>query len=382
MAPFVVRPTRDRDREWVRRFTAERWGAEVVAVHGVVYRPDDLAGFIAEDEGGRPLGLATYVASEGACELVTLDSVEEGRGVGTALVEAVAAAGRDSGCARLWLVTTNDNLHALGFYQRRGFHLAAVHRGAVAKARELKPSIPEVAPNGIPLRDELELEMALGPPGERGTAAGAGPLGHLLANNTAWAEAQARRDPGFFGRLAAGQNPRCLWIGCSDSRVPPEALMRLPPGELFVHRNIANLVSPGDASALSAVQFAVEHLGVDHVVVCGHYRCGGVGAALGPAASGPLESWIGPVRRLAEAHGKELSAQEGHEARWRRLCELNVVAQVDVLRGLDPVRRAWDEGRSLLIHGWMFDLETGRLRDLEITAGGPPAGFRGTEGRP
>ena len=155
-----IRSLDETDRGWVTELIRERWGAETVVGHGVVHTPHKLPGFVAH-ERGETLGLATYALAEGGCELVTIDSLVEGRGVGTALLEAVAEAARRAGCRRVWLVTTNDNLPALRFYQRRGFVLTALHRDAVAKSRDLKPEIPRFGNDGIPIRDELELERAL-----------------------------------------------------------------------------------------------------------------------------------------------------------------------------------------------------------------------------
>jgi ribosomal protein S18 acetylase RimI-like enzyme len=148
-----IRPLRGRDRPWVRETIRERWGSEIVVAHGVVYRPADLEGFVALD-GGRSVGLLTYALESEACEIVTIDALQEGRGVGTALVEAA----RGLGSSRLWLITTNDNVVAQRFYERTGFRLVAVHEGAVARSRELKPEISETGANGVPIRDELEYE--------------------------------------------------------------------------------------------------------------------------------------------------------------------------------------------------------------------------------
>lgn len=156
----TVRSVAREDRPWVRRLVAERWGAETVVAHGTLYHPHELAGFVAEANGER-VGLLTYDLRGGGCEIVTLASLRPGIGVGTALLAAVQDAGRRAGCGRLWLITTNDNLAALRFYQRRGFVLAALHRDAVAAARTLKPEIPLVGDHGIPIRDEIELEMRL-----------------------------------------------------------------------------------------------------------------------------------------------------------------------------------------------------------------------------
>lgn len=157
-----VRPVLPSEREWVRALTIAEWGAEIVVVHGRVYRPDELPGFWAES-GGERSGLLTYEIRDRACEIVTLNALRRGRGIGTALVLAVREEAVRSGCRRLWLVTTNDNLEALRFYQRRGFVLAALRRNAVEASRRRKPQIPLVGAHGIPIRDEIELESTLGP---------------------------------------------------------------------------------------------------------------------------------------------------------------------------------------------------------------------------
>jgi GNAT superfamily N-acetyltransferase len=154
-----ARPLADADREWARAKLRDLWGEGAVS-RGVVHDPSALPGFVAEEVGG-PVGLVTYRIDGAECEVVTLDAFPQGAGAGTALLQAVAAVARDAGCRRVWLITTNDNLRALRFYQRRGFHLVAVHRDALARSRELKPSISEVGFHGIPLRDELELELTL-----------------------------------------------------------------------------------------------------------------------------------------------------------------------------------------------------------------------------
>jgi carbonic anhydrase len=196
-------------------------------------------------------------------------------------------------------------------------------------------------------------------------------LPKLFENNRAWAAGRARQDPGFFERLCAIQRPDHLWIGCADSRVPANEIVGLAPGELFVHRNIANLVPPGDANCLSVLQYALEVLRVGHVIVCGHYRCGGVQAAFGPPAQAPLEDWITPIRRLRQDHQVELERIQDPEVRWRRLCEWNVAAQVRTLAALPMVRDAWQRGQGLALHGWIYDLRDGLLRDLEVSRDGP-----------
>jgi GNAT superfamily N-acetyltransferase len=156
-----VRAVEEQDRAWVARFVAEHWGSPQVVVHGEVYEPATLPGFLALDEAGARIGLLTYTLARGACEVVTLDSLVEGCGVGTALLESVHELARGEGISRVWLVTTNDNLHALGFYQRRGYTLVAVHADAVAASRARKPQIPLIGENRIPIRDEIELEYRI-----------------------------------------------------------------------------------------------------------------------------------------------------------------------------------------------------------------------------
>jgi len=191
-------------------------------------------------------------------------------------------------------------------------------------------------------------------------------LPHLFENNRRWAAAQVADDPDFFNDLCAIQRPDYLWIGCSDSRVPANQIVGLPPGELFVHRNVANVVHDGDTNCLSVLQFAVDSLRISHIIVCGHYGCGGVEAALGPSVRPPLERWLTPIRRVARERQAELDALAG-AARANRLCELNVMAQVRALSRLSTIRDAWGRGQALAIHGWIYDLRNGLLRDLEVT---------------
>lgn len=192
-------------------------------------------------------------------------------------------------------------------------------------------------------------------------------LPRLFANNRAWAAEQTARDPAFFERLLAIQRPEYLWIGCSDSRVPANQIVGLAPGELFVHRNVANIVRPDDPNCLSVLQYAVDTLGVRHVIVCGHYQCGGVQAAFGPHTHEPLDGWIEQIRALRAAHAAELDALPDDAARWHRLCELNVIAQIETLRTLSTVTDARRRGQALHLHGWIYELRDGLLRDLEVS---------------
>jgi carbonic anhydrase len=199
-------------------------------------------------------------------------------------------------------------------------------------------------------------------------------LPRLFANNRAWAADRMALDPLFFERLCAIQRPDHLWIGCADSRVPANEIVGLAPGELFVHRNIANLVSPEDSNCLAVLQYAVDVLEVGHVIVCGHYRCGGVAAAFGPAVPEPLEGWVAPLRRLRRTWAAELDRLPDRDAQWRRLCELNVAAQVRTLAALPTVAGAWGRGQPLALHGWIYDLQDGLLRDLEVSMDRPAPG--------
>lgn len=196
---------------------------------------------------------------------------------------------------------------------------------------------------------------------------------HLFDRNRDWAARRIADDPHFFERLVAIQAPAYLWIGCADSRVPANEIVGLDPGELFVHRNVANVVEPGDGNVLAVLQYAVDVLKVRHVIVTGHYGCGGVQAALGPPAAQPLERWLTPLREVARRHGAELAALPDDERRWRRLCELNVIAQVEMLRTLPTVLGAWTRQQPLDLHGWVYDLHDGLLRDLHVTVDGPNA---------
>lgn len=160
MAPFLIRPLRADDQDWVRRFLIERWGSDRMIAHGVEYHPHTLSGFAALADD-KPIGLITYHIKRDSCEIVTIDSVRSGLGIGTALIEAARNVAREAGCKRVWLITTNDNLNALRFYQKRGFVLVAIHRNAIDRARQIKPEIPLIGEFGIPLRDEIEFEMEI-----------------------------------------------------------------------------------------------------------------------------------------------------------------------------------------------------------------------------
>ena len=190
-------------------------------------------------------------------------------------------------------------------------------------------------------------------------------LGHLFENNRAWAAEMTRQAPDFFRRLSGQQAPQYLWIGCSDSRVPANQIVGLLPGEMFVHRNVANVVVHADLNCLSAIQFAVEVLRVGHIIVCGHYGCGGVLAALRDQRLGLVDNWLRHVQDVRWKHQTQLDALGTEEARHHRLCELNVIEQVVNVSQTTVVREAWCRGHTLAVHGWIYDLQDGLLRDLD-----------------
>jgi carbonic anhydrase len=198
-------------------------------------------------------------------------------------------------------------------------------------------------------------------------------LKDLFANNRAWAQKMTREDAGFFTRLSNQQAPSYMWIGCADSRVPANEIVGLAPGELFVHRNVANIVVHADLNCLSVLQFAVEVLKVKHVIVCGHYGCGGVGAALRDDRLGLVDNWLRHVQDVRWKHQTELDGLPTEQKRHDRLCELNVVEQVLNVSQTTVVRDAWSRGQPLAVHGWIYDLHDGLLRDLGVSVTTSPA---------
>jgi carbonic anhydrase len=198
-------------------------------------------------------------------------------------------------------------------------------------------------------------------------------LKHLFANNRAWAARMTRQDPEFFSRLSSQQAPEYMWIGCADSRVPANEIVGLAPGELLVHRNVANVVVHADLNCLSVLQFAVEVLNVKHVIVCGHYGCGGVRAALRDDRLGLVDNWLRHVQDVRWKHLTELDRLASEEEQHHRLCELNVVEQVVNVSQTTVVRDAWTRGQALSVHGWIYDLHDGLLRDLGVSVTTTPA---------
>ena len=192
-------------------------------------------------------------------------------------------------------------------------------------------------------------------------------LDHLKANNRAWAKRMVSVDGDFFRRLERQQAPEYLWIGCSDSRVPANEIVGLNPGELFVHRNVANLASPQDANYLSVLQFAVDVLKVRHIIVVGHYGCGGVSAAVDGKRRGLVDHWLHPIREVCQEHHSELDAISDWDDRMNRLCELNVMRQVKNVASDVLLHEAWARGQALSIHGWVYCLSDGLVTDLNVT---------------
>jgi len=195
-------------------------------------------------------------------------------------------------------------------------------------------------------------------------------LSHLLDNNRRWAQQVTARDPQFFRSLVAQQSPRYLWIGCSDSRVPANEIVGLAPGELFVHRNVANIVVHSDLNCLSVLQYAIDVLKVEHVIVCGHYGCGGVRAAYVKSSLGLIDNWLRHVRDVHDRCRVLIERGDGEDAAINRLCEHNVIAQVHHVCQTTIVQDAWRRQQPVAIHGWIYDLRDGLLRDLQCTATG------------
>ncbi|WP_428247718.1 carbonate dehydratase [Ferrovibrio sp.] len=193
----------------------------------------------------------------------------------------------------------------------------------------------------------------------------------LFDNNRSWAIGKLSVDPGFFDRLSHQQNPAYLWIGCADSRVPANEIVGLDPGELFVHRNVANLVQPADMNCLAVLQYAIEFLKVKHIIVTGHYGCGGVRTALFQEQLGLIDHWLRPIRDTRERNAEELDAIVDEYKRVNALCEMNVREQVLNLAKTTIVQNAWASGQPLSLHGWVYGISNGLVRDLGVTVSNP-----------
>lgn len=197
------------------------------------------------------------------------------------------------------------------------------------------------------------------------------PLSQLFVNNRQWSQQITADDPKFFEKLSKQQSPEYLWIGCADSRVPANEIVGLLPGELFVHRNVANVVVHSDLNCLSVMQYAVEVLKVKHVIVCGHYGCGGVQAAVRDQKLGLIDNWLRHVQDVVHKHPKLINACGSETERVNRACELNVIEQVLNVAQTTIVQAAWDRGQNITIHGWVYGLQNGLLKDLKATVNDP-----------
>jgi carbonic anhydrase len=196
-------------------------------------------------------------------------------------------------------------------------------------------------------------------------------LSGLFTNNRAWAESITARDPEFFAKLSRQQAPKYVWVGCSDSRVPANDIVGMLPGELFVHRNVANLVVHTDLNCLSVLQYAVEVLRVEHVIICGHYGCGGVRSALLNSRLGLIDNWLRHVQDVVKKHAPLLERLPDEQERVDKLCELNVIEQVVNVAQTTVIQSAWDRGQELEIHGWIYRISDGLLHDLGVWAKSP-----------
>lgn len=194
---------------------------------------------------------------------------------------------------------------------------------------------------------------------------------HLIEQNKAWSEKMTQQDPAFFSKLSQQQNPDYLWIGCADSRVPANEIIGLPPGEVFVHRNVANVVVHSDLNCLSVIQYAVEVLKVEHIIVCGHYGCGGVQAAMQRQENGLIDNWLRHIKDIYSKNQQELEGITDDHARFRRFCELNVIQQVYNVCETTIIQGAWRKGQNLSVHGWIYGLEDGLIHDLGVEIHSP-----------
>jgi len=191
-------------------------------------------------------------------------------------------------------------------------------------------------------------------------------LKHLFENNRRWAANRIKNDPDFFKRLVSQQSPEYLWIGCSDSRVPANEIVGLHPGELFVHRNVANLVVDNDLNCQSVIHFAVEVLKVKHVIVCGHYGCGGVKAILDNSHLGLVDDWLETIKIIRDKNSVQLNSLKEPSIIFNKLCELNVIEQVLNVCKIDVIKKSWKDRKSLSVHGWIYDIKDGLLQDLDV----------------
>src|SRR5574338_406392 len=328
----------------------QNFGAEMESLPGV-YAPPAGRLFLAEVDGRAAGCVGIRPFSEGVCEMKRLyvEPQMRGLGVGRELALAAIKTARTLGYRKIMLDTLPAMRIAVKLYRELGFTEAPAYyptpvEGTVFLALDLENwSADEV--------DQRNLH-------------------HLFDYNRAWSRHMTEVDPGFFEKLAHLQAPEYLWIGCSDSRVPANEIIGLLPGEVFVHRNVGNVVVHTDLNCLSVLQYAVEVLRVRHVIVCGHYGCGGVSAALAGERHGLIDNWLRHVQDVAEKHAAQLRAIASEAARRDRLCELNAVEQAVNVCRTTIVRDAWRRGQPLAVHAWIYGIHDGLLRDLGFCAGG------------
>ena len=304
--------------------------------------------FYAE-QNGRPAGcVGIRPFAEGVCEMKRLYVHPELRGqnIGRALALAGIHAARELGYRRMLVDTLPAMRIALRLYRELGF-----------------TEVPAYYPTPVDGTVFLALDLENWSPEETRNQR----LLHLLDYNRAWAKQMCELDPEFFSKLSRRQEPEYLWIGCSDSRVPANQIVGLLPGDVFVHRNIANVVVHTDLNCLSVIQFAVDILHIKHIMVVGHYGCGGVRAALLNRKVGLTNNWLRHVQDVRDKHDALLDAVATADERENRLCELNVLEQVANVCHTSVVQEAWNSGQELIVHGWIYSLRDGLLRDLDFT---------------
>ncbi|MBK6355972.1 MAG: carbonate dehydratase [Betaproteobacteria bacterium] len=347
-------------RQYFRNYAAwlgvdlsyQNFDQEMASLPGAYTAPEGRL-FFAE-VNGRPagcVGVRPLPDSEGVCEMKRLyvDPEQRGHGVGNALALAAIKAAKEIGYRKLIIDTLPSMRMAVKLYRELGFTEAPAYyktpvEGTMFLALDLENWSEE----------EIRSEN----------------LSHLFDFNRAWARKMQEVDPDYFNKLSKIQTPELLWIGCSDSRVPANEIVGLLPGEVFVHRNVANVVVHTDLNCLSVIQFAIEALKVKHVMVVGHYGCGGVGAALEKKRVGLVDIWL---RHVQDVHAKHLSNVDSlpAELRHARLCELNVLEQVWNVCQTYVVQDAWRRGQPVTVHGWIYGLKDGLMHDLGITVNCP-----------
>ena len=331
----------------------QNFDQEMASLPGAYSAPEGRLFFAEVD--GRPagcVGIRPLIGSDGVCEMkrlyVTPD--ERGQGIGAALAMAAIKAAKEIGYRKLMLDTLPNMRMAVKLYRELGFTEAPAYyqtpvEGTMFLALDLENWLEE----------EIRNEN----------------LSHLFDFNRAWARQMREIDPTYFEKLARLQTPELLWIGCSDSRVPANQITGLSPGEVFVHRNIGNVVVQTDLNLLSVLQFAIDLLHVEHVIVCGHYGCSGVRAAMAGERVGVADNWLRQIEAVYSLHDAYMARHERESDRHDRLCELNVLEQVVNVARTTVVRDAWARGQTLAIHGWIYGLQDGLLRDIGPTVSAP-----------